>query len=44
MTTIETLQQLVDWIALNFNDPSAMVIKSKISEIIDYEINKDSNS
>jgi hypothetical protein len=44
MTTIETLQQLVDWIALNFNDPSAMIIKSKISEIIDYEINKDSNS
>jgi hypothetical protein len=37
MNTIETLQQLVDWIALNFNDPSAMIIKSKISEIIERE-------
>jgi hypothetical protein len=37
MNTIETLEQLVDWIALNFNDPSAMIIKSKISEIIEHE-------
>lgn len=37
MNTAEALQQLIDWISINFNDPSAMVIRSKINEILEYE-------